>query len=56
MKIPNFLAGHKTYILAWTMIWAGVVGFFFPDFSLSADPVTNINMGLIAVGLRRAIS
>lgn len=53
--MPDFLEGKKTYIVAWALLVKGVLGFILPDQGISADPAMDVQMGLVALGLRKAI-
>ncbi len=49
------LRGYKTYIVGVLLIGKGIAGFFLPDSGISADPASDIQLGLVALGLRAAI-
>jgi len=51
----NFLPGYKTYVVGWVLIVKGALGFLMPDVGITADPAADIQMGLVALGLRKAI-
>lgn len=53
--MPKFLSGYKTNIIGWSLILKGVLQFVMPDLNTSADPAGDIQMGLVALGLRAAI-
>jgi hypothetical protein len=49
------LDGYKTYIIGIVLIVKGAAGAAFPESGVSNDPAMDIQMGLVALGLRRAI-
>jgi len=51
----NFLAGYKTNIIGTILILKGIAAFLLPDAGISPDPSGDIQMGLVALGLRAAI-
>ena len=51
----NFLPGMKTNIVGVLLLCKGVAGFLLPDAGISADPASDIQLGLVALGLRAAI-
>ncbi len=51
----KFFPGTKTYIIGAILIAKGVAGFLLPDSAISADPASDIQLGLVALGLRAAI-
>lgn len=53
--MTNLLSGYRTYIIGWVLLLKGVAGFFFPDTGISTDPAQDIELGMVALGLRAAI-
>ena len=53
--MPSFLSGYKTYIVGWMLVLKGIVGAVFPESGVSDNPSMDIQMGLVALGLRKAI-
>ncbi len=49
------LQGYKTNIVGVLLIVKGIAGFLLPDSAISADPASDIQLGLVALGLRAAI-
>ena len=54
--MPDFMNGKKTYIIGWLLVLKGIAGFLLPDVWISEDPAGDISMGLVALGLRKAIN
>ncbi len=51
----NFMPGYKTYFVGVVLIVKGLIGMFLPDSGVSSDPMMDIQLGLVALGLRKAI-
>jgi len=49
------LDGYKTYIVGAVAIILGIAGAVFPEAGLTADPMSMIATGLVALGLRRGM-
>ena len=52
----GILKGRKTYIVGWLMLVKGIIGFLIPDAGISDSPALDVQMGLVALGLRKAIN
>ncbi len=49
------LRGYKTNIVGGLLIVKGIAAFLLPDSGISADPASDIQLGLVALGQRAAI-